>query len=204
LGHRRHVALRQRRGKHPDSAPSPNGKHLIRGEFGPEGTSAHVWEVSSWKELLSRTDGAHFDDQHRPVSRGSAAASAGSGAGPRFRRCGPRSSRSSRNGRSNSDGARPLGPTVAAYTPDPYDDILAEQNNNYAPTVRAVRGRPAAGDETPLINGLVAHTRWLQCGNSNHNPAPLPGTNTPAPPGDPQECKTNFYFFPTRFHRIDG
>ena len=48
--------------------------------------------------------------------------------------------------------------TIAAYTPDPDDDILATQNNNYRPAIRAVRGRPVVEEEMPFLNGLDAQT----------------------------------------------
>jgi hypothetical protein len=44
----------------------------------------------------------------------------------------------------------PVDDIVAAGTPDPDDDIFATENNNYVPAVREGRGRPIAGEETPL------------------------------------------------------
>jgi hypothetical protein len=44
----------------------------------------------------------------------------------------------------------PVDDIVAAGTPDPEDDILATENNNFVPAVREGRGRPITDEETPL------------------------------------------------------
>jgi hypothetical protein len=63
---------------------------------------------------------------------------------------------------------------VAADTPDPNDDILATQDNDYLPAVPAIRPNSTVAKRLPLLYGLNAQTSGCRAVTSTVVRLPFP------------------------------